>query len=114
MTWLKAVLVFYALFLGFAGLQAYLGPKQSVPSLLGGVGAAVVLLISVALIGWRPIVGYLVALVVSLAMIGRFLPAFLKADNPAEAVWPHLAVSVVSALVAVALVLGHFMSKRQA
>lgn len=114
MAWLKAVLVFYALFLGFAGMQAYFGPKQSLPSLLGGVGAAVVLLVAVIMIGWRPLVGYLVALVVSLAMIGRFLPAFLKADNPAEAVWPHLAVAVVSALVAVALVLGHFMGKREA
>lgn len=111
MTWLKALLIFYALFLAASGIEAYI-TKHSVYSLLGGGGAALATGVAVLLIGWRPAAGYLLALVVALGMIGRFLPAFLKADNPIEAIWPHLTMSVVSAFVAVSIVLGHFLGKK--
>lgn len=111
MTWLKALLIFYALFLAASGLEAYIA-KKSIFSLLGGGGAALAIGVAVLVIGRKPAAGYLLALVVALGMIGNFLPKFLRADNPVDAIWPSLTISGVSAIVAIALVLSHFLGKK--
>lgn len=107
MKWLTGVVVAFGLFCIGAGLEAYLA-KNSLPSLMGGGGIGLVALIGAFVARTTPSIGYGIAAVAALAALGRFLPAFLKT----QAVWPALAMTLVSSTVLVCLIAGHFMAKR--
>jgi uncharacterized membrane protein (UPF0136 family) len=84
--------------------------KGSTVSLVAG-GAAAVLLAAGAWFGqagktW----GLVLALVVCVALVGRFLPGFLK--NMSENVWPAGVMAVLGIVTAVVLVLGILAMRR--
>lgn len=85
--------------------------KGSAVSLIAG-GAAAVLLAVGAWFGqagktW----GLVLALVVSIALIGRFLPGFLK--DMAGNLWPAGVMAVLGVVTAVVLVLGILAARQQ-
>jgi uncharacterized membrane protein (UPF0136 family) len=82
--------------------------KGSTVSVVAGGAAAVLLAVGGWLTlkekGWAPIL----VLVVSLALIGRFLPTYLKTS----VVWPHLVMAVLGAVAAVLSVLAILAMRR--
>ena len=110
MGWLQLVGALYGLFLIGSGIEGYVS-KKSLISLIAGAAAGIVVLIGVWLAS-RTTSAYILIAVVAVAMIGRFLPAFLKAEDPVKAVWPSLVITSVSAIVLICLIAGHFLAKR--
>lgn len=113
MPWLNIVLTLYALFTGFAGMFGYLKSGSAV-SAIAGLAAAALVLVGVWLSKTKPAIGYPIAGVVALAMIGRFLPSFLKAQDPYAKIWPDLSMVVASAIALLCLILGHVLAKKPA
>lgn len=107
MTWVKWVLIIYGLAMIGLGLEAYLS-KDSLPSLMGGGGAGVLVLIATGLSFKWPRVGYILALLVCLGITGRFLPKFLKDGD----VFPSLVIVILSLLTAACLLAGHVMAQK--
>lgn len=103
-------MVAYGIFNIALGVEAFVA-KGSVVSLIAAGTAGLLVLVAVALTKKYPRIGYILAALVCLGLIGRFLPVFLKDTTN---VYPALTVVVVSAIVLVALVGSHFaaMSRR--
>lgn len=96
-------MVLYGVFNIVLGVEAFVA-KGSLVSLIAAGTAGVLVLIAVALTMKHPRVGYILASVVCVGLIGRFLPAFLK---DASNVYPALTVTIASVVVLVALVGSH-------
>lgn len=109
MTPLKWLMTIFGVALIAMGVEAYLA-KNSVPSLLGGGIAGVLMLVCVWLTTKYPRVAYIAAAVVCLGMLGRFLPAFLKDTSN---IYPALVISISSVVVFVALISGHVLARRR-
>jgi len=62
------------------GVMGYV-KASSMPSLIAGGIAGILLLIAGALISSKPQVGLILGLVISLALAGRFVPVFLKTHS---------------------------------
>lgn len=103
-------MVLYGVFNIVLGVEAFVA-KGSLVSLIAAGAAGVLVLVAVALTKNYPRVGYILASVVCLGLIGRFLPAFLKDTSN---VYPALTVTIASVILLIALVGSHFsaMSRR--
>jgi len=108
MNWLKASMVAWALLMIGMGTEAFIA-KGSTVSLIAGGGAGALMLVCVALTGSRPRIGYIGASVICLAIVGRFLPAYMKSGDP----YPALLATVASIALFVALGLGHMLAVRK-
>jgi len=109
MRWLDGVLLAFGVLNIFAGAEAYFA-KGSLPSLLGGGLAGIVVIAGAALAKSHPTAGYAVAALGTLAVGGRMLGTYLSKHT----VWPGLVFTVLSAAVLVCLVVGYFAAKKAA
>ena len=62
------------------GVMGYV-KASSMPSMIAGGISGILLLIAGALIPSKPQVGLILGLVISVALAGRFVPAFIKTQN---------------------------------
>jgi uncharacterized membrane protein (UPF0136 family) len=109
MGWLNPVLVSYSLLNILFGVAGYVS-KKSVISLVAGVVAGAIVLGAVALAKSHPKIGYGIAAVVALLLLGRFAgPAFSKQE-----VYPSGILAAASLIALLALVFGHFLSRNPA
>ena len=106
MPWPRILVLVYGLFLLCSGIEAAVS-KGSVISLVAGGGLGVLALICFAIIPKNPRVGYIGATVVGLAVIGRFLPTYLKTQD----IWPAGIMAMLSLVVVAALTAAHFLAK---
>ncbi len=76
--------------------------KASMASLIAGAGAGALLVISMFLIKANALAGLLLGLLVSLALAGRFVPAFLRdlSGSPQVFMAPLSLIGVVIAILA--------------
>ena len=111
MTWVKWVMVFYGVAMIAMGIHGYIG-SGSPASLAGGGGAGALVLVAVVLSlkMATPRVGYILASVVSLGMVGMFIPKFLKSGL----LYPHLTIALISLATVICLVTGHITAKKTA
>ncbi|MCW5942283.1 MAG: TMEM14 family protein [Fimbriimonadaceae bacterium] len=105
MPWLNGVLYGYALVNLAVGLQAFLGEKHSTISLVAGGGAAVLTVLGVWLAQRNTLGGYGLCALVTILLIGRFLPVFLKDSSK---LYPAALIAGLSLAVLACLVIGHF------
>lgn len=96
----------FAFVMAFGGVMGYVKAK-SVPSLVAGLGSAVLLVVGALLLlqlgTWMA--GAVLALLISLALLGRFLPSLLRGKlNPAAYVVP---LSLIGVGFALALMFSH-------
>lgn len=108
MTAVRWVLLLYGLFNIVLGVQAYIS-AGSRESLMGGVGAGVVVIVAMVISFKQPRIGYILALFVCFALFGRFMPAFLRDGT----IYPAFVVAAASALTAGTLIGGHLTSMRE-
>jgi uncharacterized membrane protein (UPF0136 family) len=110
MTPAKAAILVYALANIGMGLHGGLGPAQSPESLMGGVGAGVILLIAFALTMKlkTPRAGYITALVIAVALLGRFTPDLIELQKP----YPHGVQVLLGVAVIVILLGGHLATMK--
>lgn len=105
MSFTSITLVLYGLLSIGLGVEAY---SKSPISLYAGGGAGILVLVGVWLAQKQPLWGYGLCGLVCLALLGRFLPAFIKNQT-----WlPAGIMTVASVIALVALVAGHFMQKK--
>ena len=108
MTWVKWAMVVYGVAMIGMGIHGYVG-SGSPASLAGGGGAGALVLffawLSVKMS--TPRVGYILATLVCLGMLGMFIPKYSDSGK----IYPHLTIVVLSALTAVCLVGGHLIAK---
>jgi len=90
------------------GLQGYLGPAKSAASLIAGGISGVLLVAAGALALGGKLWALWLSAVVAVALIGRFLPIYLKGEGRA---WPHLVMSVLGAAVVVVHVIEYLTRK---
>lgn len=109
MTWVKWAMLVYALAMISMGVHGYVG-SQSVASLAGGGGLGALVLIGLwmSLKMATPRAGYILASVVCLLAIGRFLPAYLGENGK---LYPHLVIVVLSLSTIACLLGGHFAAQ---
>ena len=90
------------------GAHGYVG-SGSVASLAGGGGAGALVLFFAWLSAKMstPRVGYILATLICLGMVGMFIPKF----SDSREIYPHLTIVVLSALTAISLVGGHLMAR---
>lgn len=104
MGWLSGVLVAYALLNIGGGIAGYLSPKHSVPSVISGVAAGVLLLGAAALAASFPKPGYVLAAIVTVADLGFFSTRLAKGGG----IWPAGVMAAASLLVLICLIAAHF------
>lgn len=109
MRWLDGVLIAFAVVNLLGGLYGYFG-AGSVMSLVGGVGTGIIVIAGAALAKSHPTAGYGLAtagtLLVGIMMLRRYLET--------HKVMPALMLTVLSAVVLVCLVVGHFAARKPA
>ncbi len=110
MKFVQLVLLGFALLVTVGGIIGYATTDPpSTPSLLAGVISGALLLYSCWLWGQKPLVGFILGLVVSIALLGRFTGvAFSKSFK----MWPTGVVIFFSAVTIVVLV-GSFLKERK-
>ena len=101
------VALLYGLVSIAGGLQGFI-VKKSMPSLIAGSAAGILLLLAAWFAFRLSWIGLIGALVVSLALVGRFLPAYLKDTTN---LWPALVMAALGAVTVVVQVLG-ILAKR--
>lgn len=106
MRWPQLVLLIFGIITLAMGIQAYVA-TESVMSLVGGGALGVLLLVAFGLTFKYPRFGYILGLLASVALAGRFIPAYLKTQG----VYPEMVMSVLSVLVIVLLLGAHFAGK---
>jgi uncharacterized membrane protein (UPF0136 family) len=102
MPWLNMVLVAFSLLNIGLGVYGYSASGSAV-SLIAGVAIGILMLGTVALAKVQPRIARIASLILSLAVIGRFLPKFLETQD-----WLPAGILSLSAIaVALCLVGGH-------
>lgn len=108
--WLNPLLAVYGLVLIVSGIQAYFfplaGDKVSPISLVAGVGLGGIVLGSLALAQTNPRPARIGAAVVTLLVMGRFVPAFFEKGR----FYPAGLLALLSLVVFAALLTGHLMA----
>ena len=102
MAWLHVVVALYGLLNIVVGAMGF---SKSPVSLYAGAGAGVLVFVGLFLARSKPTIGYGLVAVVCLALLGRFVPAYLKSGDP----WPAGVIAAASVVTLIALVVGHFM-----
>ena len=105
MVWLNAVLVAYASLNIYGGISAM---KTHPMSLVAGSAIAILVLFGVWYSTKNMRVGYAIAAVGPVLSLGRFLPAYLTK----HVVWPAGIMALASGIALVALIAGHFLTKK--
>ncbi len=106
----QKVLLVYALLVTIGGIVGYATTDPpSTPSLIAGVISGVLLLYSCWLWGQKPLVGFILGLVVSIALLGRFTGV---AFSKGLAMWPTGVVIFFSAVTIVVLIAA-FLQERK-
>lgn len=103
MGWLNVSVIVYGLLMLFGGIMGYVSSK-SVPSLISGILSGMFLLGSAAMAKTNPKVGYSIAAVVTLLLVGVFVERYMKTHAPR-----NLGLIIVSVLMLGMLAVGHFM-----
>ncbi len=80
MTWWNITLVVYALLLAIGGIYGYV-KAQSVPSLVGSLVGALLVLVGVGIASSNRVLGYGLALLVSLGLAGFFIYRWVTTGN---------------------------------
>lgn len=93
---LKTYLFVFGIVVVAAGVQGFL--KGSKASLIAAGALGALILIGAYLLGEKPTVGFILALVGALGIAGRFIPAFLKASDKAAAIWPAGVMAILSVI----------------
>ncbi len=104
MGWLNYVVIGYGILMLFGGVMGFATAK-SVPSLLSGIVAGVLLVAAGVMARDRPGLGNGIAAFVTLALIGVFIERYMKTHAAR-----NLGLVGVSALMLLLLIAGHFMS----
>ena len=107
MGWLKAVIAVYALLNIGGGIEGYV-TKHSVPSIISGVIAGILLIVGLFIAGGNAKVGYIICAVVALGDLGFFAPKFFKTQQ----LWPAGVMAAASLVVVVCLVAAHLTSHK--
>ncbi len=110
MTTAKWAMLVYGVAMIGMGLEAYIR-VDSLPSLMGGgaLGLLVLVGLVMALKMKKPTWGYILGVLMGLAALGRFLPAYLKKGD----VYPSLVIVMLSALFLGILAGGHLAAQKQ-
>lgn len=99
LTFAKIYYLVFAALTAAGGIFGYI-KAQSIPSLIAGVVSGLLLATAAVLTSQKPTVGLILGLVVSLLLLGKFLPATLK-GSPSVISLPMSVLSAAGALVAV-------------
>ena len=105
MTWLNIVGGLYALLNIGGGIEGYVS-KGSVPSIISGCVAGVLLFVGLFVAASNQRVGYIICGVIALGDLGFFAPRFFKT----QAIWPPLIMAIASLAVLACLAVAHFGS----
>lgn len=109
MGWLNTVVILYALLNIGGGVEGFLA-KHSVPSVISGVTAGILLVVGVMLAS-NSRAGYILCAIVALGDLGYFASAIARKGF---ALWPAGVMVAASAVVLVCLALAHFQAKAPA
>lgn len=101
--WLSATIAAYAVLTIAGGIAGYLGPSKSMASLMAGVGIGVLMFVGLAVASKKPTIGYAITAVLTLALIGRMLPGFLRTQD----IWPAGIMAFAGIAVLIAHIVGH-------
>ena len=99
---LKIYLLAFGIIVVAGGLQGYLQKGSGMSLIMGGI-LGILLVAAGLLLASNPTVALVLGGVASLAIVGRFLPAFFKAEDKVGALWPHGILSVL-AIIAIVLI----------
>ncbi len=106
-SWLAYVVGVFALISIGGGIQGFVG-SNSVPSLMGGAGAGLILFLGLYIARTKPTIGYAITTIVSLGLAGMMLGKYMKS----HAVWPAGVIAFGGIAVVLAHIVAHFMSKK--
>ena len=97
----KIYFIVFGLLTIVGGVIGY-ATKGSVPSIIAGSISGILLLLAAFLMPGNPAVGLVLALVVSVALAGRFVPAFIKTGSvmPAGLMSVLSVIGIIMAIVA--------------
>ncbi len=104
MGWLSICVIVYGIVMLMGGVMGYVTAK-SVPSLITGLVSGMLLIGSMALAKTHPRIGYFLATLVTVALIGVFLERYMKVHG-----MRNIGLIALSGLMLVLLIVGHFMS----
>jgi len=105
--WLSATVAVYALLTIAGGIAGYVS-KQSMASLMAGVGVGILMFVGLAVVSKKPAIGYAITAVLTILLIGRMLPTFLKDGT----IWPAGIMAFAGIAVLIAHIAGHFMARK--
>lgn len=105
---LKPFLFIFGAIVLAGGIQGYLAGSKA--SIIAGGAISAFILIGAFLLSSQPTVGLILAGVGSIALVGKFLPAFIKAADKGAALWPAGVFSILG-LVAIVWIVMAFLRK---
>jgi uncharacterized membrane protein (UPF0136 family) len=108
-SWLSYLVGALALLSIGGGVQGFVG-SHSVGSLMGGVGAGLIMLFGLYVARTKPSVGYGITALMALALTGMMLPRYLKGHT----IWPAGVMTAASLVVLGAHIVAHFTQKKTA
>ena len=103
MGWLNVSVLVYGLLMLFGGIMGYVSSK-SVPSLVSGILSGMFLIGSAAMAKTNPKLGYGIAALVTLILVGVFVERYMKTHA-----MRNMGLIMVSVLMLALLAVGHFM-----
>jgi len=106
MNWIQWLLVLYGLLTIGMGVQGYVG-SQSMASLIAGGGLGALVLAAVAITRTQPRIGYILALVLAVLLLGRFAPKFFGQG----VLYPDGVMAIASIVAIAALASAHFLAQ---
>lgn len=108
MEMLYTVSILYGLLNIAFGLLGWIN-KGSVMSLLAGGIAGILAIVGAIIAKRNPVLGYAIVIVVSIAMIARFLPLYLRDTSK---IYPHLILIAASFIVIALLLCWQFLGRK--
>ncbi len=91
---LKTFLLIFGVVVIAGGVQGFLAGSKASLIAAGILGALIIA--GALLLGQKPTMGLVLALVGAVGVAGRFVPAYLKADDKLGALWPAWVMAVLS------------------